>query len=1030
MAGDIQAVLNSETAGVNNVHAWGLMLPSSSRVSPVTYHAVVAVRYPALCRQVNEIWELGSFASGGVPDKPPGFQLVLWDTNAKINGLVAADLETIVSQILPDFPRNMGFANGLFVMTTATDHKNNLNRSVLKKDNARTLRVETIANSAGGTAQVAIVAQPSIGFLNGRFYPDGSPTEDTEDCLGRITVGLTRSKSLTVLVSPLDMLGLMGMAQVVAAIAYGIRGLRTTWDWPAFDPDPEQENLRQMDRWSLNTTPDWIFPPLAIANQYQDRERYRLILVRGSSLEWLKRERLQEARSGLARGHQWIPDQDLPFADIILYAYAADCTPHPTYVCLPSGLYKARNGQVVSRMGPLREILPLPGIYFFDGWRVHPTLTIPADLPHTKETPVRGTPLATPTGSKDPPRTPEEEARDILAAAAKNQVENGPGTRRAAIRACKYLRAMVKEYGAVIDEVHAAARMHTQRSKGAIEPTTQYHPTGAALPVITPELTSELLHCLSALPDPWPMAKITIDMEKPGQWVSKLSPLYFAEEYARGTAGIPTTIPAPAVEPTLDEIEKILPKLEARMIEFLAEWIVTLLMPATHVLEVRAPHLSFMFLKEYWFRELYLGLKVTASFGRSESYTRIIDGQVRCITPEFTPQNLQVVWNVQFITLFVPAWMVPPMYHSLRRESIKTANHANEIGVKSVRPTWFEDATIPQGQTPPACQASPQPLHGLKLVIRENALPQEELPHFPALAVLAEKGLLAPDTWNSKREQVSLKATIDVPMLGTIIENNGDGLDDSHMPIGWPLFIDGAVRQFCVHKKATVQELENMLKEYDMKRNSVEINRTASQWSHNSVWNRKYMEPRKGYMLKQLWEDSETNISRKTSPSYDITEQDIRRTVEVIANLPPATSPESPFLRALGKPDQSRVPPQNATLMQRALEEWERTLCENKAVAILEQMQEGRPALIQKDGGDMLIAIVLDRPLSEAQALVEDPAAFLQEITKVLSDKQNHPVLKQMLQTVQGDRPPPTKGATSSTNMPRKATASGKVQFQ
>ena len=56
-----------------------------------------------------------------------------------------------------------------------------------------------------------------------------------------------------------------------------------------------------------------------------------------------------------------------------------------------------------------------------------------------------------------------------------------------------------------------------------------------------------------------------------------------------------------------------------KMMEFLAEWMVTLLMPASHVLEVRAPHLSFMMLKEYWFRELYLGLKVTASFDRSES---------------------------------------------------------------------------------------------------------------------------------------------------------------------------------------------------------------------------------------------------------------------------------------------------------------------------------------------------------------------------------------------------------------------------
>ena len=45
------------------------------------------------------------------------------------------------------------------------------------------------------------------------------------------------------------------------------------------------------------------------------------------------------------------------------------------------------------------------------------------------------------------------------------------------------------------------------------------------------------------------------------------------------------------------------------MIEFLAEWLVTFLTPAMHALEVRAPHLSFMFLKEYWFRETIPWLK-------------------------------------------------------------------------------------------------------------------------------------------------------------------------------------------------------------------------------------------------------------------------------------------------------------------------------------------------------------------------------------------------------------------------------------
>ena len=70
----------------------------------------------------------------------------------------------------------------------------------------------------------------------------------------------------------------------------------------------------------------------------------------------------------------------------------------------------------------------------------------------------------------------------------------------------------------------------------------------------------------------------------------------------------------------------------------------------------------------------------------------------------------------------------------------------------------------------------------------------KEQPEFPALAELAKRGLLAPDAWSCKRAQISLKSTIDVPMLGTIIEQNDDGL----------------------------------------------------QWSHNTVWNKRYMKPRPG----------------------------------------------------------------------------------------------------------------------------------------------------------------------------------------
>ena len=44
--------------------------------------------------------------------------------------------------------------------------------------------------------------------------------------------------------------------------------------------------------------------------------------------------------------------------------------------------------------------------------------------------------------------------------------------------------------------------------------------------------------------------------------------------------------------------------------------------------------------------------------------------------------------------------MIPPVYHSLRRESIKNASSASTIGVQSVRPTWFEDIAVPKETTP------------------------------------------------------------------------------------------------------------------------------------------------------------------------------------------------------------------------------------------------------------------------------------------------------------------------------------------
>ena len=136
------------------------------------------------------------------------------------------------------------------MMTTATDHKNNLNRSVLKKDYARTLRVETIANSAGGTAQVAIVAQPSIGFLTQSTIPTAPPRKTRKTTLAA-SLSDSPAQNPNRIGLPAGHDGAHGHGS--SCRDYCIwhprpSKRRNAWDWPNFNADPEQENLAQINR--------------------------------------------------------------------------------------------------------------------------------------------------------------------------------------------------------------------------------------------------------------------------------------------------------------------------------------------------------------------------------------------------------------------------------------------------------------------------------------------------------------------------------------------------------------------------------------------------------------------------------------------------------------------------------------------------------------------------------------------------------------------------------------------------------------
>ena len=64
------------------------------------------------------------------------------------------------------------------------------------------------------------------------------------------------------------------------------------------------------------------------------------------------------------------------------------------------------------------------------------------------------------------------------------------------------------------------------------------------------------------LPDSWPLAKITIKKKSSSQWMSKMLCLFFADEYARRTVGIPRASQVPDMELVLQAVQNVLSKLE------------------------------------------------------------------------------------------------------------------------------------------------------------------------------------------------------------------------------------------------------------------------------------------------------------------------------------------------------------------------------------------------------------------------------------------------------------------------------------
>ena len=398
----VSAKTNLEAAGATGHHRWHLMLPTSARVAPVTYAAVVATRYPELCVKKAHRWCVGTFARGGLDDLPGGFHTVIWlqggASAASLNVTVNAAFETLVGH----YQWGEEAQESLYVMCNNSQDVDSLQRHTFAWHNPNKIRIETVASSASTTAKVAAVIQRGGNFLSGSF----TDPVWAEDCAGRATVCLTRAISYTVLISPLEMMGMFGMAQVIGAKSLGINVLteRDTW-WPPPKLKLTQEQI--IASWSLDDIPDWSAVPLAIAfqtaaehlpsttdkskirkgNSQQRVYRLRLVLVRVA--KWNMLAKYADTIVGsISKGHPQVPHQrydrrryseGILWHHAFLWGYAQDGSRNPSFVMVPVSdndivLLRLMDGKEypVSSRGDT-PVKALPGMHFFDAWRLAPS---------------------------------------------------------------------------------------------------------------------------------------------------------------------------------------------------------------------------------------------------------------------------------------------------------------------------------------------------------------------------------------------------------------------------------------------------------------------------------------------------------------------------------------------------------------------------------------------------------------------------------------------------------------------------------
>ena len=216
--------------------------------------------------------------------------------------------------------------DNILVLTTRKESAHSL-RSFCHQSRRNT-NVETAVKVAGATAKHCIVLHGQSSFLSSH----SNRSDFDKECYTRANVALSRATDLTVLACPLNMHGLEGATQVIAALLHGACTLHTGNTAPSVarvagtfeigEPDVQAETTAFLK--ATEPHPLWEGPtPLCLAEHYNGKvRRLRLVLT---------------AQSRFSQGEQnQLLSQTHPLhGSALLFGYAADGLSNPDWLVAP-----------------------------------------------------------------------------------------------------------------------------------------------------------------------------------------------------------------------------------------------------------------------------------------------------------------------------------------------------------------------------------------------------------------------------------------------------------------------------------------------------------------------------------------------------------------------------------------------------------------------------------------------------------------------------------------------------------------------